>query len=317
MKKVVNDMRLMVKVCDLYYNQNLSQQEIASQMDLSRPTVSRLIVSARERGIVRISVSNLETIKHWELERRLEQMYHLKEVLLVDNQPTESELKTVLGRAAGRYLESTIKDGSMVGVSMGSTLLEVVNHVRHPEGKNITVVPLVGGMGQLRMELHSNNLAEHLATTYHGTFFPLHAPARVSSPLVKAELMKEKSLAKTLRLTRKLDIALLGIGCPYKSSSVIATGYYKINEIETLEKNHVAGDICMQFFDEDGDTSRFQKDNNVIGLDIHRLREIPYAIGVAGGEDKFSAIKGAIKGGYINILITDIKCAEALAAEKG
>lgn len=316
MKKVVNDIRLLVKVCDLYYNKNFSQQQIASSLQLSRPTVSRMLVSAREKGIVKISVSNLETIQHWELERRLEKKYGLKEVLLVDSKSSDAGQKEILGMAAAQYLESIITNGQMVGVSMGSTLLEIVSHIGQPEPRHITVVPLVGGMGQLRMELHSNNLAERLANAYGGRVFPLHAPARVSSPMIRDELMREKSLAKTLKMMKKLDIALLGIGCPYKSSSIRATGYYKMNEMEMLEKNKVAGDICMQFFDENGDTSRFQKDNNVIGIDIHRLGEIPYAVGVAGGPDKIDAIRGAIKGGYINILITDIQCAEKLDADK-
>ena len=85
MKKVVDDVRLMTKVCDLYYNQNVSQQQIASMLSLSRPTVSRLLSSARERGIVQISVSNLDLIRYWEMERKLEEMYGLKEVLIVDS----------------------------------------------------------------------------------------------------------------------------------------------------------------------------------------------------------------------------------------
>ena len=75
MRKVVDDVRLMVKVCDLYYNGNVSQQQIAAMLNLSRPTVSRLLVSAREKGIVQITVSNLDTIRYWEMERKLEDRY--------------------------------------------------------------------------------------------------------------------------------------------------------------------------------------------------------------------------------------------------
>ena len=54
MKKVVDDPRLMIKVCDLYYNQDASQQQIGKQLGLSRPTVARLLASAREQQIVEI-----------------------------------------------------------------------------------------------------------------------------------------------------------------------------------------------------------------------------------------------------------------------
>ena len=168
MRKVVDDMRLMIKVCDLYYNHNVSQQQIAGMLSLSRPTVSRLLSSAREKGIVQISVSNLGLIKYWEMERRLEEMYGLREVLIVDSSDDSDRQKDLLGKAAGRYLESTIKDGSVVGVSMGSTLYEVVAHINQPAAEDVTFVPLIGGMGQLRMDLHANNLAETLSYIYDG-----------------------------------------------------------------------------------------------------------------------------------------------------
>ena len=169
MRKVVDDVHLMVKVCDLYYNQNISQQQIAKTLNLSRPTVSRLLASAREQGIVQINISNLDEIKYWELERQLEKEYHLKNVLIVDSPSTDEELKNVLGNAAGRYLEYTIKEGNTVGVSMGSTLYQVVSRMSEPMAKDVTFVPLIGGMGELRMELHSNSLAEEMSRTYEGT----------------------------------------------------------------------------------------------------------------------------------------------------
>lgn len=93
MRKVVNDVRLMVKVCDMYYNQNISQLQIAKSLELSRPTVSRLLASAKEQGIVQINISYLDGINHWELERKLEAMYNLSDVLIADEQDSPEELK--------------------------------------------------------------------------------------------------------------------------------------------------------------------------------------------------------------------------------
>ena len=315
MRKVVDDVHLMVKVCDLYYNQNISQQQIAKTLNLSRPTVSRLLASAREQGIVQINISNLDEIKYWELERQLEKEYHLKNVLIVDSPSTDEELKNVLGNAAGRYLEYTIKEGNTVGVSMGSTLYQVVSRMSEPMAKDVNFVPLIGGMGELRMELHSNSLAEAMSRTYEGKFIPLHAPARVSSAAIRDELIKEESLNRAIRLAEHLDVAVVGIGYPNEGSAIKATGYFKENEMELLKERNVAGEICMQFYDISGDTSPFENDNNVVGLDIHKLRKVPCSIGIAGGMEKISAIRGALAGKYINTLITDYCCAEALIKE--
>lgn len=316
MRKVVDDPRLMIKVCDLFYNQEASQQQICQMLGLSRPTVARLLTSAREQGIVQITIPNLDTITYWELEQNLEQKYGLREVLVIDSGDTEEELKTALGSAAARYLQYIIKDGYTVGISMGATLHHMVTQLRDGAAKDVTFLPLIGGMGRLRTELHSNSLAEGMSRFYGGTFLPLHAPARVSSTLVRDELMKEESLSSAMELMKKLDVALVGIGYPNEHSAIKATGYFKENEIESLMERKAAGELCMQFYDVTGDTAPYRSDNTVIGIDIHKLRKVPCSVGIAGGLEKLSAIRGAIRGRYINMLITDIQCATALASEE-
>ncbi len=114
---------------------------------------------------------------------------------------------------------------------------------------------------------------------------------------------------------QKLDIAIVGIGFPNEQSSIKATEYFKENEIDSLLERKVAGELCMQFYDVSGSTAAYKDDNTVIGIDIKRLRDIPRTIGIAGGVEKIAAIRGAINGRYINTLITDVRCAQALASE--
>ena len=315
MKKVVDNTRLMIKVCDLYYNQNISQQEIGRQLNLSRPTVSRLLSSARELGIVQIRIPNLEAVKYWEIERQIEDKYKLKDVMIVDAQFNHDQLLDQLGKAAANYISYIIKSDDKVGISMGSTLYQMTKHIHKPAARNVTFIPLIGGLGQLRTELHSNSLAESLAKIYQGSFTPIYAPARVSSVSIRNELMREEAMAKPIQLMKDLDVAIVGIGYPNDRSSISATGYFKENEMEQLINKDVAGDICMQFFDENGDTKPFKNDNFVVGININKLKKVPISIGIAGGIEKLPSIKGAIRGGFINRLITDIQCASILASE--
>lgn len=310
MKKVVDDIRLMIKVCDLYYNQNAGQQQIANLLSISRPTVSRLLSSARDRGIVNIQISNLNSIRYWEMECQLQEKYRLKDVIIVESEQN-------LGSSAARYLEANIKGDSIVGVSMGATLYEVVSQITEPAASNVTFVPLIGGMGHLRMELHSNNLAESLSRKFHGHFVPLHAPARVSSASVRKELMREESVAEALRIGEQVELAVVGIGFPNEKSSIKATGYFKEKEVESLRERLVAGEICMQFYDIYGSTTAYKNDNYVIGMELRKLRKVPFSVGIAGGTEKCRAIQGAIQGRYINVLITDADCASALLENRG
>lgn len=316
MKKVIDDERLMVKVCDMYYNQDMNQKAISEQLGLSRPTISRMISNAKEQGIVTITIKDLENTNYVDLERTVETIYGLREVIVVDHKNNIDNQKMELGRITAEYLTRIIKDNDIVGVSMGTTLTQVVDQLESGNAKNVLFVPLIGGMGHLRSELHSNSLVEKLAHKFHGEFIPMHAPARVSNRIVREEFINEKSIARVLKMSSKLDVAVVGIGYPTSSSAIMATGYYSDDEIETLKKKGVCGDICMQFFDENGDTAPFKEDNTVIGINIKRLTRVPHSIGVAAGMEKLNAIRGAIRGKYINTLITDVECAEKLAANE-
>ncbi len=312
MKKIIDDTRLMVKTCDLYYNEKKNQQQIADILNISYPTVSRLLNSAMKKNIVNITISNLDTVKYWDLEQQIKKIYGLRDVMIVDYNENDLEGKRILGCAASKYLDSILSAGDKVGISMGSTLYNMAHASITRTTNNVTFVPLVGGMGRLRTELHSNHLAETLAKRYGGSYLPLYAPARVSNRIVRRELKNEPGVSEVLAMQKELSIAMVGIGYPNDNSSIKATGYYKDNEIQSLLKRNVAGEICMQFYDISGNTSLYKNDNTVIGINLNMLKKIPYSVAITGGIDKIPAIIGAIKGKYINVLITDYQCAKGL-----
>lgn len=316
MKKIVDDIRLMAKICDLYYNKEMDQKAIAKQLNISRPTISRLIHNAKEQGIVQISIQFLEQIDYVELEKQLENLYKLQEVILVDSDPDGTQLKKNLGKATSLYLSRVIKDGDNVGISMGSTLYEVVDQMEGLQAENVTFIPTIGGMGLLRSDLHSNTLVEKMAEKCGGDYMLMHAPARVSNRLICRSLKNEKGVVEVIRRCNELDVALVGIGYPNEASAIMATGYYDKKDMLEFRKKHVAGDVSMQMYDIHGQTKPYEADNNVIGVNIKKLRRVPYSVGVAGGIDKIDAIQGAISGRYINVLITDVDCAKELIERK-
>lgn len=317
MKKIVDDERLMIKICDMHYNQNMSQKAIATALELSRPTISRIIANAREKGIVTITIKNLDAGNYVDLEHKIETIYNLKEVIVADHKDSPAEQKKALGEVTSKYLTRVIHDRNIVGVSMGTTLRAVVNQVQADGGgdaKDVFFVPMIGGMGNLNAELHSNSLVQDLAKAYDGKFIPMFAPARVANRMIRREFLSEASIAKVTQMCDNLDVALVGIGYPSRNSAIMATGYYTREEMRHMkEDRHVTGDICMQFYDTSGSTEPYHKENTVIGMEIKKLRKVPHSIGVAAGELKLPAIKGAINGRYINTLITDANTAKLLA----
>jgi DNA-binding transcriptional regulator LsrR (DeoR family) len=312
MKKVVDDERLMVKICEMYYNQDINQKLIAKELGLSRPTVSRILRNSKERGIVQIIIDPVFGNNYVDLEKKLENRFGLKEVFIVDEKADNRDQKDELAKVTANYLERLVKDDSIVGVSMGSSIGQIYRFVSKGTSKRVTFIPLIGGIGHLGMELHSNTIVEALAKAFGGISYLLHAPARVSGVQIKEELMKEPDIKRIIKMGDGLDVAVVGIGVPSRGSSIMSTGYYDEKDVENMRKKNVVGDVCMQFFDIQGNTEHFEADNCVIGIDIKKLRRVPHSIGVASGREKAEAIQGAIKGGYINVLVTDVECGKRL-----
>lgn len=311
-KNIIEDERMMLRVSDMYYNKNMSQQDIANKLSISRPTISKLLSAAREHGIVTITVSDTTGRKYFQLEQLLEEKYGLKEVFIVETLEDTAETKALMGKAAAQYLSRIIRDGDVIGVTMGTTVAQIAPHANNSYHSNLTFVPLIGGIGTVATELHSNYIAESMARAFGGIYYPLHAPAMISRKNTKIELMKENSIQRVFKKAKRMDIAILGIGAPTSNSTIIKTGYFTPEMFEEIREQKMCGDICMVFYDENGNIDKFEYNEKMMSIDLGVLKNTKYSIGVCGGVDKPIAISGAINGGYINVLITDYACAQIL-----
>ena len=223
----------------------------------------------------------------------------------------EDQQKDALGKAAAGYLKSVMKDGYVIGVAMGTTLRYIAPYATK-QFQNLTFVPMIGGSGDIDINLHSNHVVELLSKAYGGDSVHLYAPAMVSRVQTKRELLKEESVRRVIDQYNHLDVALMGIGTGRESSTVLSSGYYTEEMRDVVQRSGACGDICLQLYDRDGSLEVVEYNKHVIGISPTKLKQVPYAIGIAGGVHKAEAICGAIRGHFINVLVTDQKCAEEL-----
>ncbi len=314
MRKIIDDKRLLIKCSVMYYMQYKTQNEISNILGISRPTVSRLLKEAKDKGIVKIQIQDFkENYNHFErLEDEIERKYGLLEVIIVNDENDENTLKQELGKATARYLERILKNKDIVGVSMGTTLKEIYKFVSSESKVDATFIPLIGGVGQIGIELHANQIVMDLSRAFKGKFKLLHAPAVISDINIKENFEKEKSLKEVINYIYKANVAIVGIGAPTETSTLMATGYFDAAYMKNIKKLKAVGDICLQFFDIDGNYEKFPDNKKVFGIELQKLKNIDRVIGVAGGNEKAESIIGAIKGKYINVLITNYSCAKKI-----
>lgn len=297
---------LLARVASLYYEHNRNQAEIARAVGLSRSTVSRVLEEARKTGVVEITV-HYPWKRVPDLERRLVDRFRLRDarVLRTDTRP-DTDVIRGLGVLAARYLESVILPGAVLGISWGIAVNSTVCALNSNPSLAVTVVQMVGAVGEGDPLIDGPELARVLAGLYGGESRYLHAPLIVEDADVRRVLMQEPRIADTLRLCRSADVALVGIGAPDSSvSSLLRAGYIAANDLFELRACGVVGDVCARQYDIKGNPVDVDLNQRIVGINLTDLHTIQHVIGVASGEAKAAAIVGAAQGGHINVLVTD------------
>ena len=305
------DRRILVKIAQMYYEEGATQSHIANEIGVSRSLISKYLAKAKELGIVEVIIHDETIHPYRQLEGKIERLYGLREVMCIPNLGNETS-KNRLGAAAGKYLLRVIRDGQTIGVSSGTTLQEVAEALStNQQFPSVTFVPLVGGMGNERVDIHANALVAKLAGNLQGQYKLLHAPVMVDSKEAKEIFMRQTSIQEIFDLAAKANIAIVGIGGTPEHSTMVKT-YLGQETQEYFNHTDVVGDICYNFINKNGDTSSNSWNEQVISLKLEQLKEIPLVVGVACGLEKVQAIKAALEGKLIHVLITDEFTAKAL-----
>jgi DNA-binding transcriptional regulator LsrR (DeoR family) len=308
--------KLLYKIAMAYYQDDLTQEQIARRLGLSRIKVSRWLRQARRERIVQISIVPPLDPKP-DLERKLEAIYGLDEVIVVT--PGNEDAASVardLGVAAADYLVRCLQGQEVVAMSWGSTLRGVVDALPVENWPDMRVVQITGGLGKPEAETHGADLTRRLAEAFNARPVLLSAPGIVTSKLVRDALLADLQVSETLALAARADVALVGIGAPTADSVVMQLGNILTRrDIDDMRSRGAVGDIALHFFDRDGQPIAHEINERIIGLDLEQIGRIPRVIGVAGGREKHAVIRAAARGRLINVLITDERTATMLLGD--
>jgi len=307
----------MAKVARMYYIQGIRQQGITERLQVHQSTVSRLLKRAREANLVRFSVTTPPGIFS-KLEDQLITSFALKDVVVVDGSSEEETLVRDLGAATAYYLETTTKPGTKMGISSWSRSLFAMLDALHPGDycKGGNVVQILGGVGNVGVQQEAMYLAQRLATVIGASAILLQAPAVVASAEARRILSREPLVRQAVESFDNLDVALVGIGSMEPSRLLASSGnVFSTEERAELTRLGAVGDICFRYFDAQGIPIKSSLMQRVIGIEPATLKSVERVVGVAGGKKKSQAILGALRGGWIDVLIIDRRTAEVLVTE--
>lgn len=300
------------RVAYYYYKEGLTQEEIAKRMKMSRQRVNRIISSCIDLGIVTINIEGLDN-SNLELETKLEDKYGLKEVRIINETADEQKIQE-LGIEGGKYLRSILKDNDIIGFSRGRNTSALVDFlpedVEYPH--NITVTQLMGSAIETNENTAVDETVYHFAAKLHAKASRLYAPIILSNEELRDSFIQEPYFEKSYEVIKKCDIAVVGIGTASSQWKHMISLYDIADKEQTEWAKDVAGEVCTHFYNSEGEAIEPPFRNRIISILLDDYMKIPVRIGVAGGKDKTEAIAAAIKGDYINVLITDLQTARQL-----
>ena len=278
--------RLMVRIARMYHELGMRQTQIAAELHVSQPRVSRLLKRAVEEGVVRTVVTAPEGT-YTPVEEEVEERYGIGECIVVDSGRGEVEVAVSLASAAATYLETTLTGGDVIGLSSWSATwlaaVEQLTPFRLPVAQR--VIQLFGGVGHRKVQVKATRLIDLLAraTGAEPVFFP--SPAILGSAAAAAQLRTDPAVERVMTLLPEVTIALVGIGSLEPSELLRESGNMTTaQDMDELRAAGAVGDVCLRFFDAQGRPVASGYSDRLVGADADEIRSIPRRVAAAGGE---------------------------------
>lgn len=225
--------------------------------------------------------------------------------------PEYATITEYISKYAAEYMEKTVKNGDIVGVSWGMTMYEIARKIVPQHVKGVEVVQLKGGISHSSVNTYANETIALFADAFQTTPRNLPLPVIFDNAVTKELVEQDRHIHHIIEMGKQANIAIFTVGTVRDEALLFRLGYFDKGETSLLKKQSV-GDICSRFFDGDGNISSEEINKRTIGIELEELKLKKRSILVAGGNRKIKAIDGALRGGYANVLIIDQHTAKEL-----
>lgn len=305
---------LMREAAHLYYVEDETMEAVARRLGHSRSGISRLLKAARETGIVRIQVRDVDTASG--LAHEISERFAIRaHVVRVHETVSETERLDRVARFAAVALPDWFHDGMTLGVAWGTTVSGIIAHLTDHPLTGATVVQLNGSVSPSTTGLaFGAEQVSAIARSFGAEMMPFPVPAFFDFPRTREMMWQERSVKQVLDRQAHTDVALFGVGSIHSPmpSHVYASGYLDEADRRSLASHAVVGDVCTVFMRADGSWRDIAINRRASGPTPLELKRIPHRIAVVAGPAKAVALLAALRANTITELILDSGTARAL-----
>ena len=301
-------------VAEMYYFEQMTQSAIADRLSLSRWTVGRMLESARDSGLVHITIDH-PLARHHRLEVELTRRFGLSRAIIVPAQGRLEATVDVIASAAADSISLLRPAPSVIGVSWGRTLAQVVRHLHPGWTRDVTVVQTNGGGAITRNDLVGRSVVM-MAELGRGRAITLQAPTVLGSAQLCTMLRADTTVARTLEMASHADLLVYSPGPADNGSVLVGAGHISPGDMSRLRASGAKADVMSHFVDSSGHPVDPDLDARTLSMDLEAVRRSPRVIAVAAGLEKAEAMGAALSGGLCTEVVTDSEVAEAVLSNR-
>lgn len=288
--------KLLTKVAWYYYIEGYTQQEIGEYLSIPRLRVNRLLDKARKAGIIQFSVREGDS-KRMIVERELITQFGLKDAFVVPSPINEQDINESVAQAAAMYIHERLDKSGYINMGYGDTSSRILNHLANICEFPVNVVSLTGGVNYY--------LPNTRSSIFNAKLYLTPAPLLMASEDIVKAMEQEPSVRQIRHMATLAQMSIVGIGGVDSNATLLTNGTLNHSDVLLLSMQGAVGDMLCHFIDKDGNVIQSSLERRLMSTSLEQLKEMNNSIGVAGGNTKAEAILAALKGKYLDILITD------------
>ncbi|WP_460795054.1 sugar-binding transcriptional regulator [Microbacterium sp. GXF0217] len=311
----MDDDLLTVRVAELYYDENRTQDEIGGILKISRWKVGRLLTQARERGIVRIEIVHPRA-RRLSVERLLTERFGLADAIVVPAADDDAATLDRVAQGAADHLAAMRPVPRVLGVSWGRTLTAVAEALVDGWAHGVTVVQLNGGVSLSRRSGGAAQLAATIAQRAGGQVALLPSPAILERIETKRAIESDRTVAGVLEQAANAQAFLFSAGPCDHTSAHVENGYLDVDDVTELARRGAVGDVLGRYVDAEGNVVDPELDARTVGVSLDRIRAAEHTVFVTAGAAKHDIARTVVTSGLCRVLVTDEPTARALLEEQ-
>ncbi|TFB80663.1 sugar-binding transcriptional regulator [Terrimesophilobacter mesophilus] len=303
---------LTVRIAELYYDENKTQDEIGALLGVTRWKVGRMLTQARERGIVRIEIVHPRA-RRLGVERELCERFGLADAVVV---PLAEDLRSRVAQAAADYLTALRPVPRALGISWGRTLDDVAHHLHQGWANGVTVLQINGSVSLNRRPGTASTTAAEIAHKGGGQAILLPSPAILERLETARAISSDRTVAAVLDRAISANAYLFSAGVADSTSILVSSGYLSPDDVSELVRKGAVGDVVGRYIDANGNPVDPGLDERTVGVGLDHLRAAERAIFVVTGEPKHDIARAVVTSGLCSVIVTDEGTAAALLEEQ-